>query len=109
VYRGALLLGDSPTRSGSWTRLNGPVIQRANLNPQTRGGGRERFRIVAQLPETLQTASVLGLPPEANRIKSASFARGAELVKAESRGSTGRAAESPENTGSRRQVGRSYE
>ena len=73
MYRGALLLGVTLSRSASWTRLNGPVIQRANLNPQTRGGGRERFRIVAQLQEVLQTASTLALPPEANRIKVCEF------------------------------------
>ena len=83
MYRGALLLDVSPTRSASCSRISGRLTERAKLNPQTPGSGRERFQIKARHPKCCSKAWISRLRPEGSFIKAHEFGpRGAELVKA---------------------------
>ena len=83
MYREALLLDVSPTRSASCSRISGRLTERAKLNPQTPGSGRERFQIKARHPKCCSKAWISRLRPEGSFIKAHEFGpRGAELVKA---------------------------
>ena len=73
----------SPTRSASCPRISGRLTERAKLNPQTPGSGRERFQIKARHPKCCSKAWISRLRPEGSFIKAHEFGpRGAELVKA---------------------------
>ncbi len=83
MYRGALLLDVPPTRSVSRARISGRLTERAKLNPQTGGSGRERFQIKARHPKCCSKAWISRLRPEGSSHKAHEFGpRGAELVKA---------------------------
>ena len=83
MYRGALLLDVSPKRSASCSRISGRLTERAKLNPQTGGSGRERFQIKARHPKCCSKARTSRLRPEGSSHKAHEFGpRGAELVKA---------------------------
>ena len=83
MYRGALLLDVSPTRSAPCARISGRLTERAKLNPQTGGSGRERFQIKARHPKCCSKARTSRLRPEGSSHKAHEFGpRGAELVKA---------------------------
>ena len=83
IYRCALLSGVALSRSVSRARISGRLTERAKLNPQTPGSGRERFQIKARHPKCCSKARTSRLRPEGSSHKAHEFGpRGAELVKA---------------------------